>query len=218
MQKRGLDTRVLLGLLVLIVIAGGVALLAIGGNSSSKAKQAKAEASAAHFDAEGLLEPIKPAPPLSLNNYLGQPVNIDSYRGKAVLVTFLYTNCPDVCPLITSNLRVALNLMGKAEASKVQVIAVSVDPKGDTPKAIGAFLARHQMTGRMQYLIGSAPELAKVWEAWGVGSERDAQQPQFINHSGLIYGITASGKRLTIYAANFQPKEIVHDVPLLAAR
>jgi protein SCO1/2 len=218
MQKRGLDTRVLLGLLVLIVVAGGVALLAIGGNSSSTAKKAKAQASAAHFDAEGLLEPVQPAPPLSLKNYLGQPVNIDSYRGKAVLVTFLYTNCPDICPLITSNLRVALNLMGKAEASKVQVIAVSVDPKGDTSKAVAAFLARHEMTGRMQYLIGSAPELSKVWEAWGVGSERDAQQPQFINHSGLIYGITASGKRLTIYAANFQPKEIAHDVPLLAAR
>jgi cytochrome oxidase Cu insertion factor (SCO1/SenC/PrrC family) len=57
-----------------------------------------------------------------------------------------------------------------------------------------------------------------VWKAWGVGSERDAQQPQFINHSGLIYGITGSGKRLAIYAASFQPAEIAHDVPLLAAR
>ena len=144
-------------------------------------------------------------------------MNIDSYRGKAVLVTFLYTNCPDVCPLITSNLRVAQNLMGPAKASKVQIIAVSVDPRGDTPKAVGAFLARHEMTGRMQYLIGSAHELARAWKAWGVGSERDAQQPQFINHSGLIYGITGSGKRVTIYSASFQPAEIAHDVPLLAA-
>ena len=43
----------------------------------------------------------------SFSNYLGEQVNIASYRGKAVLVTFLYTNCPDVCPLIASNLRVA---------------------------------------------------------------------------------------------------------------
>jgi cytochrome oxidase Cu insertion factor (SCO1/SenC/PrrC family) len=94
---------------------------------------------------------------------------------------------------------------------------VSVDPKGDTPKAVGAFLARHEMTGRMQYLVGSAHELAGVWKAWGVGSERDAQQPQFINHSGLIYGITASGKRTTLYSASFKPATIAHDVPLLAA-
>jgi cytochrome oxidase Cu insertion factor (SCO1/SenC/PrrC family) len=93
-----------------------------------------------------------------------------------------------------------------------------VDPRGDTPKAVGAFLARHEMTGRMQYLTGTAAQLGRVWQAWGVGSERDAQHPEFIDHSGLIYGVTASGKRMTVYAANFHSDEIAHDVPLLAAR
>jgi protein SCO1 len=215
MRKKGLDSRALLSLLALVVIAGGVALVTVGGSSAQQATSAKAKA--ADFDAQALLSPPTQAPPLALRNYLGQPVNIDSYRGKAVLVTFLYTNCPDICPLITSNLRVAQNVMGPKESSKVQIIAVSVDPRGDTPKAVAAFLARHEMTGRMQYLIGSASELARVWKAWGVGSERDAQQPQFVNHTGLIYGITASGKRETVYAASFQPGEIAHDVPLLAA-
>jgi protein SCO1/2 len=215
-RKGGLDVRILLALAVLVVIAGGVGLLTSGGSSGTSSK--KTAAKQAHFDAEGLLTPVKQAPSLVLHNYLGEPVNLASYRGKAVLVTFLYTNCPDICPLIASNLRVAQNLMGAKVSSKVQIIAVSVDPKGDTPKAVGRFLARHEMTGRMQYLVGSAQELAAVWKAWGVGSERDVQQPQFVNHSGLIYGITGSGQRLTIYAASFQPAEIAHDVPLLAAR
>jgi protein SCO1 len=214
-RKRAMDFRLLLSLLVLVVVAGGVALLTIGSGGS---KAAAARAHAADFDASGLLTPARLAPPLALHNYLGQPVNIDSYRGKAVLVTFLYTNCPDICPLITSNLRVAQNLMGRAVSSKVQIIAVSVDPRGDTPKAVAAFLARHGMTGRMQYLIGSAKELAPVWQAWGVGSSRDAEQPQFINHTGIVYGITGSGKRLTVYSPEFRPAEIAHDVPLLAAR
>src|SRR6185437_12915185 len=115
-------------------------LVATGG-SSSTGKAAQAKGQAGHFDAAGLLTPIRQAPPLSLRNYLGQRVNIDSYRGKAVLVTFIYTHCPDICPLITSQLRVAQNLMGKATAAKVQMIAVSVDPKGDTPKAVAGFLA-----------------------------------------------------------------------------
>jgi protein SCO1 len=215
MRKKGLDLRTLLALLALVVIAGGVALLTVGGSAAQQAPKARARQAA--FDAQAVLTPVSQAPPLALHNYLGQPVNIDSYRGKAVLVTFLYTNCPDVCPLITSNLRVAQNLMGPAQSSKVQIIAVSVDPRGDTPKAVAAFLARHEMTGRMQYLVGSAAQLARVWQAWGVGSERDEQQPQFVNHTGLIYGITASGKRMTVYAASFQPAEIAHDVPLLAA-
>jgi protein SCO1 len=215
MRRNGLDFRVLLALLVLVLIAGGVAVAAIGSQSGEQAKHAQALAH--HFDAAAVLEPAKPAPALALHNYLGQPVNIDSYRGKALLVTFLYTNCPDVCPLIASNLRVALNLMGPANASKVQVIAVSVDPRHDTPKAVASFLTHHGMTGRMQYLVGSGKELARVWQAWGVGSERDLQQPQFINHTGLVYGVTASGKRLTIYASSFQPSEIAHDVPELAS-
>jgi cytochrome oxidase Cu insertion factor (SCO1/SenC/PrrC family) len=74
------------------------------------------------------------------------------------------------------------------------------------------------MTGRMQYLVGSTHELGSVWQAWGVGSERDAAKPEFINHSGLVYGVTGSGKRLAIYASNFQPAEIAHDVRLLAVR
>ncbi len=216
MRKHGLDPRILLSLLVLVVIAGGVAVLLIGGNS----RQQATGATTAHgeFRAEGVFSPSAPAPSLELHNYLGQPVNIDSYRGRAVLVTFLYTNCPDVCPLITAGLHATLELLGPAKSSQVQIIAVSVDPRGDTVRAVAAFLARHKMTGRMLYLTGSAHELAHVWKAWGVGSERDAQQPQFVNHSGLVYGISASGKRTTVYASNFIPAELAHDVPLLAAQ
>jgi protein SCO1/2 len=217
MRRQGLDFRVLLALIALVLIAGGIALLTVGGSSASRTTNSHGSRQS-EFDAAGQLSPATEAPPLALRNYLGRPVNIDSYRGKAVLVTFIYTHCPDVCPLITSNLRVAQNMMGPPVASKAQIIAVSVDPRGDTSKAVAAFLARHEMTGRMQYLVGSARELARVWKAWGVGSERDTQQPQFVNHSGLIYGITASGKRATIYAANFKPADIAHDVPLLASR
>ncbi|HYB23866.1 MAG TPA: SCO family protein [Solirubrobacteraceae bacterium] len=215
MRKNGLDVRVMLSLLALLIAAGAVALATIGGSSRAKAQRAKALSE--HFQAAAVLEPPTPAPALALRNYLGQPVNIDSYRGKAVLVTFLYTTCPDICPLITSDLRVAQNLMSAATRAKLQIIAVSVDPRVDTRQAVAAFLARHGMTGRMLYLTGSARELAGVWKAWGVGSSQDLEQPQFVNHTGIVYGITASGKRMTVYSPEFKPAEIAHDVPLLAA-
>jgi protein SCO1 len=161
--------------------------------------------------------PAKQAPPIHLRNYLGQPVTLAEYRGKVVLVTFLYANCPDICPLIASNLRVALNMLGR-RASEVQVIAVSVDPRGDTPASVARFVREHEMAGRMQYLIGSAAELAPTWAAWNVGSERDVGQPQLVSHSALVYGISASGKLTTIYPDTFEPSEIAHDVPKLAAQ
>ena len=146
--------------------------------SSKPALPAGAQQSGAGGGFSGTLAlPARPAPPIDLRNYLGQPVTLSAYRGKAVLVTFLYTNCPDVCPLITSNLRVAMNLLG-ARRSKAQIIAVSVDPRGDTPAAVARFLRAHGMAGRMQYLIGSAGELSRTWAAWNVGSSPEVGQPR----------------------------------------
>lgn len=203
-----------LAALVAVVIAGGIALLLSGKGSSSH--KASGASSATPF-AGSVASPPEQAPPLQLRNYRGEKVNIVSYRGKAVLVTFIYTHCPDVCPLITSNFRVAQALLG-SQSSKVQIVAVSVDSRGDTPKTVARFLATHRMTGRMQYLIGSSKELAHVWKEWGVGSERDAHSPGLVEHTGLVYGISASGKVMTLYPGNYKPAEIAHDVPLLAAR
>jgi protein SCO1 len=211
-----LDLRLLLALVVILVIAAGVALLAQGNSSHQQLPGNVSTIKSASFDGS-LADPPALAPPLQLRSYLGHTINLDQYRGKAVLVTFLYTNCPDVCPLITASLHAALEAMGPKLAAKTQIVAVSVDPRGDTPQAVAAFLARHEMTGRMQYLIGSAHELGHVWSDWNIGSERDAQQPQLVNHTGLVYGISASGKITTLYASNFRPAEIAHDVPLLAS-
>jgi protein SCO1 len=219
--RRGrLDRRMVLPLLVILVIAGVFAVLFQSTSHNSQALPGGAHSAPSTSFAGGEISPPKPAPGLSLHNYLGGArVNLDQYRGKAVLVTFLYTHCPDICPLITANLRIAQRLMGPRVDSKVQIIAVSVDPRGDTPQTVAAFLKVHGMTGRMKYLIGSARELGAVWQKWGVGSEADAQQPDFINHSALVYGIDASGRLRTIYVGDsWKPKEIAHDVPLLAAQ
>ncbi len=204
--------RIVLPLVVLVVIVGGVALVVAGGSTKQQLPAGTSSAHVGSFDG-ALLQPTKAAPALStLRNYQGTPIDLAGYRGKAVFVTFLYTHCPDVCPLIASQLHNALTRLG-SRASHVQLIAVSVDPRGDKPPAVATFLREHELTGQMQYLIGSGGELAPVWKAWGVGSQRDVGNPEFVNHSALIYGVSASGKLTTVYTAQFTPSEIVHDVP-----
>jgi protein SCO1/2 len=173
--------------------------------------------STSHSAYAGLAEtrPL-PAPPLKLDNYLGVPFNLASYRGKAVFVTFLYTHCPNVCPVITSHLHTALTQMSASERAEVQIVAVSVDPHGDTPTTVAQFLRLHEMTGRMQYLIGSATALGKVWGSWGVSSSPQTANPEVVAHTALVYGISARGKVTVVYPENFSPSEIVHDAPLLA--
>lgn len=162
--------------------------------------------------------PTKPAPPLVLNDSLGHPVNLDQYRGKAVLITFIYTHCPDTCPLIVGNLHTAQSELG-ADSRKLQIVAVSVDPRGDTAGAVNSFLRAHRMTGRMEYLIGSGPQLMRAWRAWDVLAKgpRTSSSPDRVAHSALIYGVSASGKITTLYPANFRPSQVVHDVPILAS-
>lgn len=198
----------LVGLVAWLVIPSGAPKLKLPGNASSSQTSRFAGAT---------LSPVSAPPPLSLRNYVGDPVNVRDYRGRAVLVTFLYTHCVDVCPLITANLHNALLRMPTSEARHLEIIAVSVDPLGDNRATVAAFLRAHEMTGRMKYLVGPQGELGRVWAAWNVGSRRDSGNPEAVAHSALVYGISASGRLMTIYQANFNPADIVHDVARLAA-
>jgi protein SCO1/2 len=214
---RAVWPRLALPLLVLLMLVGGLSYALFRPSSKPALPDGTQQSAAGEGFLGALALPSKPAPALALDNYLGQPVTLSQYRGKAVLVTFLYTHCPDVCPLIASNLRIALKLLG-ARAARAQVIAVSVDPRGDTPAAVARFLRAHEMLGRMQYLIGSPAQLARTWAAWNVGSTREVDQPDLVAHSALVYGVSASGRLMTVYPASFEPSEIAHDVPKLAAR
>jgi len=154
-------------------------------------------------------------PQFALKDSLGHLVRLSQFRGKAVLLTFVYDHCPDTCPLIVANLHNALLKLG-AKASELQIVAVSVDPTGDTPATVRAFLAAHEMTGRMEYLIGTRKELAPVWRAYGV-QVQGSPAAREVGHSAFLYGITGRGSVLVLYPPTFDPSWIVHDTPLLAA-
>lgn len=200
-----------------LVVASAGAAAGCGSSDPPAAKPAPTPARAAKpvRYAGAMANSIAPAPALRLKNSLGRQVDLRRFRGQAVLVTFVYVHCPDVCPLIVSNLRTTQIKLG-AQASRLKVVAVSTDPSQDTPAAIKAFLRRHDMTGRMDYLVGSKAQLPPVWSAWGIKARRVDPKPKDVEHSALIYGISASGKLTTLYAAEEPPADMIHDVPLLA--
>jgi protein SCO1/2 len=181
-----------------------------GGTSSHEAT-----ASGGHGLQGLVLTPPKPARALALRDYTGEPVSLATLRGKAVLVTFVYTHCPDVCPLMISNLANAQRQLGAA-ASAVRILAVTVDPRGDTPAAVRKFLFDRDAIGRIQYLLGSARQLRRTWRAWDVAVQQGAGKQPIAGHSAIVYGITASGRMAVVYPSNFTPAQVVHDVPLLA--
>jgi protein SCO1/2 len=212
--RTGRATALLPIIAVAAIVAAVTALLVTRDSAPALPGDVHSE-SVAGFDGQ-LLSPRKPAPSVgTLRNYLGERVALGDYRGKAVFVTFLYTHCPDVCPLMTAELHDTLEKLGPRRSRRLRIVAISVDPHHDNRKAVAHFLALHRMTGRMKYLIGSADELGPVWKQWNVGSTPDSVNPEFVAHSALIYGIGASGRLTTIYPENFQPGQIIHDLPKL---
>ena len=214
---RGPGIKLALPLLLIVAILAGVTLLLVGGGTKPVLPGNAATHTTARFDGF-TLTPRLPAPPLNtLRNYDGTSFDLAADRGKAVFVTFLYAHCPDVCPLIASHLHSAYAAMSPTLRRRVAIVAVSVDPHGDTAGTVAAFVHEHELTGEAAYLIGSASQLVPVWKAWRVGSQRDTSHPDLVNHSAFVFGISARGKLTTIYAANFKPGDIVHDAPALLA-
>jgi protein SCO1/2 len=167
------------------------------------------------FAAPLVLDPPKRAPDFTLRDYTGEMVTLSDYRGKAVMLTFIYANCPDVCQLIIQALASARRKLGP-DANDMQIIAISVDPKGDTKAAVRRFLEARKLVGEARYLIGSAKELRAIWRRYGIQSKPDKAQPALIAHSAFIYGIDRDGMERTLYPSDpLDPNALAADVKLL---
>jgi protein SCO1/2 len=198
-----------------MLIAAAVASVAVAGCGSARTESGTTNALsklAVKLTAPAQLRAATPQ--FALRDSLGHLVRLSQFRGKAVVLTFIYDHCPDTCPLIVANLHNALLRLGSA-AGKLQIIAVSVDPRGDTPATVKAFLAAHEMTGRMEYLIGTFGQLAPVWRAYGVQVQASPAKRE-VGHSAFLYGITGRGSALVLYPPAFDPAWIAHDAPILA--
>jgi len=145
----------------------------------------------------------------------GRAVALSSLRGNVVAMAFLYTHCPDVCPLTASQFRAAQKALG-ADAQRVRFVAVSVDPTGDTPTAVQAFSAAHDLSTNWSYLIGPRAQLQPVWSLYGVGAF-DGPTGMSVDHNDAIYILDAAGKEREIVHSDVALKDFVADLRALLA-
>lgn len=176
--------------------------------------------------AGAVLNPPAPAYDFRLRDVDGRQVSMAGLRGKVVALTFLYTHCPDVCPLIAEQLHRTYGLLGPV-ASRAVFLAVSVDPNGDTIAAVRGFLREHHVQGELTYLRGTFAELRPVWAHYYVGSDAKevnpeaataaAPTPNQVGHTAIVYVIDPAGKVRVFLSGNFDPQDLATDVKVLAA-
>jgi protein SCO1/2 len=165
--------------------------------------------------AGGELSPPRRAPAISLRDDAGRRVTLAGERGRYVLVTFLYTHCPDVCPLIAQNLNAALRGLGP-DRDRVRVLAVSVDPKGDTVAAVRAYARRMHLLPEFRYLTGTAGALRKVWIAWHVQAVQST--PDVVDHVAYTALVDPQGRERVLYGSSIKARAVLHDLRLLMRR
>ncbi len=141
-------------------------------------------------------------------NLDGRTVSAASFRGRPVVLTFLYTTCQDTCPTTAQQIRGALDRLD----SPVPALAVAVDPPNDTPLRARRFLARQGLTGRMSFLLGSRQELAPVWRSFGVQPQEDG-----LEHSARVVLLDAAGRPAVAWPTDqLTPEGLAHDLSLLS--
>ncbi len=154
-----------------------------------------------------------PAPDFQLSDVNDRPFKLSEQRGRVVVLTFLYTNCPDECPLIAERIRESADQLGR-DASDVRFVAVSLDPERDTSAAIQKFLQAHRVEGTLIYLKGSREQLAPIWRAYFL-SVLPGSSPAIIAHQSRVIVIDRSGLQRSNFRADLEPEALLNDVRIV---
>ena len=131
-----------------------------------------------------------PAPNFTLTDQFGKRVSLGSFRGKVVVVSFNDPECTTICPLTTTALLHAKELLGPL-ASRVQLLGVGANPDATQVKWVRDYSRVHGMLRKWLFLTGSLPELKRVWRAYGI----EAQVVHgLIDHTPATYVVDSRGR------------------------
>ncbi len=145
------------------------------------------------------------------------PVTMKAPPRELYLVYFGYTSCPDVCPTTMSDIRVALDELSAAEAAKVTVAMVTVDPERDTPEILTGYLA-HFFDQSVALRTTDAAQLAAAAEAFGVKFEvatHSSGEAYGVAHTAFTYVVDDSGAVVDEWPFGLDTADMTSDLSTL---
>jgi protein SCO1/2 len=166
------------------------------------------------FDGPTIQNPTQP-PLFALHDQDGRLVRLAQERGRVVLLTFLYTHCPDACPLTATRLNAAMAALGN-QRTHVRVLAISVDPRGDTHEAVRRFVREHRLLPQFRYLTGPTATLKTILSRYNVQSLKQAGGNR-VDHTLYTLLLDRQLRGRVLYDATATTTAILHDIRLLLA-
>ena len=153
----------------------------------------------------------------ALTDHAGKPRTMADFRGKAVVIFFGYTQCPDVCPTTMTGMAEAMKLLG-GDAAKVQVLFVTVDPERDTQLLLSQYVPVFNPS--FLGLYADAQTIARTAQEFRVFYKKQpgsTPTTYTVDHSAGSYVYDPQG-RLRLYIKHGEkPEVIAKDLKLLVA-
>ena len=129
---------------------------------------------------------------LELTDHTGKPRRLEDFRGKAVVVFFGFTHCPDVCPTTLADIAQAVKSLGP-DAERVQVLMVSVDPERDTAQSLAKYVTAFD--SRFLGLRGDLEATKRAAGEFKIYFEKRKQGDGYtVDHSAQSYVIDPQGR------------------------
>ena len=152
---------------------------------------------------------------LRLRDQDGKPRALADFKGKVVVVTFGFTHCPDVCPTTLADLASTRKQLG-SDASQVQVLFVTVDPKRDTTELLKQYVPAFDPT--FIGLRGDEAATERVKKDFHVFSEErpaKAGEAYSVDHSAQMYVVDRAGRMRLLWNPGTLPAVMASDLRIL---
>jgi len=153
------------------------------------------------------------APGFTLQDADGKPVSLSDLRGKVVVLNFIYTSCPDVCPLHAERIAEVQGMINSSAMRElVQFVSITTDPKTDTPEVMREYGAAHGLDRLNWTFLTSGPERLEetrgLVERFGHKFSPDGTGYQL--HGVVTHIIDREGRwRANFHGLRFQPANLV---------
>ena len=162
-----------------------------------------------------VISPHTAAPWFRLVDQSGASVTLQDLKGRTVLLSFLYTNCPEACPLLTGRyLQLQREFSGAIAKNDLALVFITTDPQRDTPSRLLDYT--QSQDGKWLFLTGDEETLSPVWQQYDVYREaRKAKEEVVIYHSYRTYLIDQSGDVQVKYTGVWPSETVAEDVSKL---
>jgi protein SCO1/2 len=172
-------------------------------------------AGASVFEPASPLPRIQAAPDFKLTTQDGQSLSLTQLRGKVVVIAFIYTHCPDECPLLTAKMAALQSRLGSDFGSRVFFISITVDPQRDTPQVLKAYARTFSADlAGWAFLTGDKEDISALARRYGLFARLAPDGS--VEHTILTSIIDRNGTmRVQYLGTSFDSDEMLTDIQAL---